>query len=402
MPEFQYTARSITGEKVSGLVTATTETDAVSTLSKRQLFPMRVELADSAKAQQVQRGRRVKGRDLAVFYGQLSDLLKSGVPLLRSLELLGRQSRSTALKAVLQEVRDAVSDGSRLSEAMRQHPLCFNELAVSMVRAGEEGSFLEDVLRRIAVFTDHAEDMKGRVIGALVYPLFLIGIGTVVISALMVFFVPKFEPIFARQAERGTLPWMTTAVVGISHGLGNYGLWGIGALVLGGVFAGQYIRTEEGRLAADSLRLRLPGAGPVYKSMAIARFCRILGTLLKNGVPILPSLKIAKDATGNRVLSAAIATASENISAGKSLAQPLRTSGLFPEETVEIIAIAEEANNLEQVLVDVADGMERRTYRHLDLFVRLLEPFFLVIMGAAVLFVMLGLLLPVLQSSSIL
>jgi general secretion pathway protein F/type IV pilus assembly protein PilC len=402
MPEFQYVAKAMSGQEVSGLLTATSQNEVVSTLSTRDLFPIRIELADSAKSQQRYRGRGVKARDLAVFYSQLSDLLRSGVPLLRSLELLGRQSRNQSLKLVLQEIRDDVAEGTRLAEAMRQQSHVFNELAVSMVRAGEEGSFLEDVLRRIADFTDHQEDLKGRVIGATAYPAFLVIIGSLVLTAMMVWFVPKFEPVFQRLESRGSLPWATTAVVGISDTLGQYGLWIVAGMIVGGITFAQYARSEEGRLVVDQARLVIPGAGSIYRSLAIARFCRILGTLLHNGVPILNSLRIAKDATGNRVLGNAIASASDNISAGKSLSEPLRDSQQFPEETVEMIAVAEEANNLEEVLVNIADSMERRTYRYLELFVRLLEPAMLLVMAILILFVMLGLLLPVLQSSSVL
>lgn len=402
MPEFQYTARAMSGQEVKGLLSAGSETEVVSTLSTRELFPLKIELADSAKSDERIRGRRVKARDLAMFYAQLSDLLRSGVPLLRSLELLQKQARNRVLQVVLQEVRDEVAEGTRLAESMRQHPNVFPELAVSMVRAGEEGSFLEDVLRRVADFTEHQEDLKGRVVGATVYPLFLIVIGGLVLTAMMVWFVPKFEPVFQRLESRGDLPWATTAVVAISDTLGNYGLGLLIGVAFAIAFAVQYFQTDEGRLVLDRGKLNLPGAGRIYRSLAIARFCRILGTLLNNGVPILNSLRIAKDATGNRVLSEAINKASDFISAGKSLAQPLGESGEFPEETVEIIAVAEEANNLEQVLVDIAESMERRTYRYLELFVRLLEPLMLLVMALLILFVMLGLLLPVLQSSSVL
>ena len=402
MPEFQYTARAMSGQEVKGLLTAGTETEVVSTLSSRELFPLRIELAESAKSDDRLRGRRVKARDLATFYAQLSDLLRSGVPLLRSLELLQRQSRNKVLKVVLQEVRDEVSNGTRLAEALRQHSNVFSELAVSMVRAGEEGSFLEDVLRRIADFTEHQEDLKGRVVGATVYPMFLIVVGGAVLTVMMVWFVPKFEPVFSRLETRGELPWATTAVVAISDTLANYGLVVAGLLATAAFFAAQYFNTDEGRMTLDRGKLSVPGAGKIYRSLAIARFCRILGTLLNNGVPILNSLRISKDATGNKVLSNAINEASEFISAGKSLAEPLRASGEFPEEAVEIIAVAEEANNLEKVLVDIAESMERRTYRYLELFVRLLEPAMLLVMAMLILFVMLGLLLPVLQSSSVL
>ncbi|NQV23690.1 MAG: type II secretion system F family protein [Rhodopirellula sp.] len=402
MPEFQYTARAMSGQEVRGLLSAGTETEVVSTLSARQLFPLKIELAESARSDDRLRGRRVKARDLATFFAQLSDLLRSGVPLLRSLELLQRQSRNKVLKVVLQEVRDEVADGTRLADALRQHSNVFSELAVSMVRAGEEGSFLEDVLRRIADFTEHQEDLKGRVIGATVYPIFLIVVGGFVLTVMMVWFVPKFEPVFQRLEARGELPWATTAVVAISDTLGNYGLVVAGLFATAGFFAVQYFQTDEGRLVLDRAKLAMPGAGKIYRSLAIARFCRILGTLLNNGVPILNSLRISKDATGNKILSNAISEASEFISAGKTLAEPLRASGEFPEEAVEIIAVAEEANNLEKVLVDIAESMERRTYRYLELFVRLLEPAMLLVMAMLILFVMLGLLLPVLQSSSVL
>lgn len=402
MPEFQYVARAMSGQEVKGLLTAGNETEVVSTLSLRQLFPLRIELAESAKSQAKLRGKRVKARDLCGFYSQLADLLRSGVPLLRSLELLENQSASQALKVVLGDIRSEVADGTRLAEAMRRHSRVFSDLAISMIRAGEEGSFLEDVLKRIASFTEHQEDLKGRVVGAVAYPVFLVVVGTIVLSIMMVWFVPKFDPIFTRLEARGDLPWATTAVVAISNSLKNYGLW-ILLSIAGGIFLlWQYTQSDEGRTVVDGLKLRAPGAGKIYKNLAIARFCRILGTLLNNGVPILPSLRIAKDATGNRVLCDAISSAGDNISAGKSLAEPLRNSGQFPEETVEMIAVAEEANNLETVLVDIADGMERRTYRYMDLFVRLLEPVMLLIMAILILFVMIGLLLPVLRSSSIL
>jgi general secretion pathway protein F/type IV pilus assembly protein PilC len=392
----------MSGQEVKGLLTAGTETEVVSTLSTRQLFPLKIELAESAKSQERYRGKKVRARDLAGFYSQLADLLESGVPLLRSLELLETQSTNQALKLVLEGIRTDVAEGTPLADAMRQHGRVFSDLAVSMIRAGEEGSFLEDVLQRIASFTEHQEELKGKVIGAVAYPTFLVVIGTVVLWILMVWFVPQFEPVFSRLEERGDLPWATTAVIAISNLLRERGLWlilGIGGAI---AFLWQYSQSDEGRVVIDRVKLKIPGAGKIYKNLAIARFCRILGTLLTNGVPILPALRTAKDATGNQVLSDAIASASDNISAGKSLSEPLRDSGQFPPETVEMIAVAEEANNLEKVLINIADGMERRTYRQMDLFVRLLEPLMLLIMAALILFVMIGLLLPVLRSSSIL
>lgn len=401
MPEFQYTARELSGAQVTGVITATTQQDALSTLAQRQLFPVRVDLADTAKAQQKYVGRRVKPRVLAVFYGQLADLLKSGVPLLRSLDLLHEQSAHPALQLVLEDVRAQVADGTPLFEAMKRHPRCFGELVVSMVRAGEEGGFLEDVLKRVAAFTDHQEELKGRVVGAMVYPVFLLVFGGLIVAVLLVYFVPKFEPIFARMTERGTLPWATTTLLGFSDVAQKYWFIGLGLMVA--VYFGlkHAAATPEGRYRLDWLRINVYGAGRILKSLSIARFCRILGTLLHNGVPILQSLRIAKDATGNVILAHAIEVAAENVSEGKSLARPLAASGQFPKEIVEMISVGEEANNLEEVLINVADNLERRTNRELDVAVRMLEPLLLLVMAAIVLFVVIALLLPIMQSSGL-
>lgn len=399
MPDFQYTARELTGQEVTGTLTALSEQEAVNSLASKALFPIKIGLAQTETTKRKQIGKRVSATHLATFYAQLGDLLHSGVPLLRSLEILERQTNKAALALVLQQVREDVADGTRLAEALRSHPRIFSELAVSMVRAGEEGGFLEDVLKRIAQFTEQQEDMKGRVVGALAYPMFLVGVGLIVVTGLIVFMVPSFAPIFERLEEKGELPYATGLLMAVSAGLQNYGLWLL-VPIAGAVWWFQtYAATEQGRLNLDRLRLNVPGAGGIFRSLAVARFCRILGTLLKNGVPILPSLRIAKDATGNRILSLAVSSAADNISAGKSLAKPLAASGQFPVEVVEMISVGEEANNLEQVLLDISEGMERRTYRKLELFVRLLEPLLLLVLAVMVLFLVVALLLPVFQSA---
>jgi general secretion pathway protein F len=401
MPEFQYIAREVSGGQVTGVISATTQQDALSSLAQKHLFPVRIDLAEEAKAQQKYAGKRVKPRVLAIFYAQLADLLKSGVPLLRSLDLLHEQATSPALQLVLEDVRAQVADGTPLFESMKRHPRCFSELVVSMIRAGEEGGFLEEVLKRVAGFTEHQEELKGRVVGAMVYPVFLLVFGGLIVAVLLVYFVPKFEPIFARMAERGTLPWATTALLGFSEAAQKY--WFVCAALLAAAYFGiqHYARTPEGRHRLDLLRLNAFGAGRILRSLSIARFCRILGTLLHNGVPILQSLRIAKDATGNVILADAIETAAEHVSEGKSLARPLSASGQFPKEIVEMISVGEEANNLEEVLINVADNLERRTNRELDVAVRMLEPLLLLVMAAIVLFVVIALLLPIMQTSGL-
>jgi general secretion pathway protein F/type IV pilus assembly protein PilC len=398
VPEFIYEAMAGTGVRSQGTLVANSEREAIAMLDSRGLFPVKVAAKSIAKAGG--RGKRVGSRVLATFYSQLADLLHSGVPLLRSLDILERQNDQGPLGQVLREVRARVADGMGLAQAMSQHPRVFNELAVSMVRAGQEGSFLEDVLTRIADFTEHQEDLKSKVTGALAYPIFLAVVGTIILNVLIIFFVPRFEPIFKKLEEKGELPQLTMAIVAVSHFLQGY--WWVALAALAGAWMAykSWTATEAGRMKMDALRLRLPGAGKVYLSLALSRFTRILGTLLHNGIPILQALRIAKDSTGNKVLAEAIDKSAENIKAGDSLAQPLGASKHFPRDIVEMIAVGEESNNLEKVLVDISISLEKRTTRQLDLFVRLLEPMMLLVMAGITLVIVMALLLPVFKMSS--
>jgi general secretion pathway protein F/type IV pilus assembly protein PilC len=398
MPDFAYTARDVTGNRTSGVVSAASEREAIATLGARALFPVEVK-ADEPRKTQIRR-RRISGQMMVTTYGQLGALLRSGVSLLRSLAVIREQTSHQGLDAVLEEVRDRVEDGASLADAMSRHPQIFSEMAVSMVRAGGEGGFLEEALERVATFSERQEELRSRVIGALAYPVFLMVLCTIVVTGLLIFFVPSFEEIFARLRERGDLPIATDILLWSSSAMQSWGWALLLGLIAAGVFARRWMKTDEGRLRVDAAKLRMPVAGGIFQSLAVSRFCRVLGTLLRNGVPILRSLEIGREATGNRILSAAIGEASENISAGEALAEPLSRCDYFPRDVVEIIAVAEEANTLDTVLVDIADRLDRNTTRRLDLLVRLIEPIMLLILASIVLMIVIALLLPVLKMSS--
>lgn len=398
MPEFEYVARDPSGQRVSGSVAANTEREALSILSGKALFPVSV-TEEKAKSSNLSR-KRVGGQLMATTYSQLASLLRSGVPLLRAIHVLRHQTSSARLREVLDDIHRRVEDGSTLGEAMNRYPRVFNEMAVNMVRAGGEGGFLEDALERVSQFTEEQEDLKSRTAGALAYPVFLAIVGTLVVGGLVIFFVPQFGAMFDNLRQRGELPLMTDWLLSLSAVLRRYGIVVIAALAVAFVFIKQQLETEKGKRWRDYIKLRLPMLGPVFTSLAVARFCRVLGTLLNNGVPILRSLQISRLAAGNRILSEAIANASENISSGQSLAAPLARCEHFPLIVVEMIAVAEESNTLDKVLVEIADGLERRTVRRLDLVVRLLEPMMLLILAIVVLFVVIALLMPVIKMSS--
>lgn len=397
MPDFAYTARTAAGQRVEGVLSAATQREVLSALSAKELFPLQVKPVGGAVRQAG--ALKVRPQAMSQFYIQLAALLRSGVPLLRSLEVLERQSTNPSLKKIIDDLRGRVTEGDSLADAMARHPRAFTELSRSIVRAGGEGGFLEEALERVAKFTDQQAELRSRVMGALAYPIFLAVFGVTIVTVLVIFFVPKFEDLFQRLRARGELPVATDWLLWVSNSIHSYGL--LMALAIAGVAlaAKQQLQTDEGRWWLDRWRLKLPQVGLIYRNLAVSRFCRVLGTLLAGGVPIVRSLKISSDSTGNRVLSAAVNEAAENITAGQSLAAPLAASGHFPPNVVEMVAVAEQSNTLETVLTNIADSLEKETWRRLDLFVRLLEPVMLLILASAVLVIVVALMLPMLKSA---
>jgi general secretion pathway protein F/type IV pilus assembly protein PilC len=269
-----------------------------------------------------------------------------------------------------------------------------------MARAGAEGGFLEDALSRVAKFTEQAAELRGRTIGAMIYPAVLFTMGSVIVAVLLVYFVPKFESMFDTLRATGQLPWVTEMLLAFST---RIQFWGLPILILMLVvfFVLRYqISTPRGRMIFDGVKVKIPMLGSIFLNLSVARFCRVLGTLLKNGVPILKALEISRDAAGNKVLSAAIAKASENITAGESLSVPLKKSGHFPHDVTEMLSVAEESNSLDSVLINISDGLEKQTIRRLDLMVKLIEPLMLMVMAAVVLVVVVALLLPIMKMGS--
>ena len=400
MPTFAYTARDMMGKQVNGTLEAAGEREVATILSERSLFPVNVKGVGSPTQSVFGRRKRVKGQTMAVFYSQLASLLRAGVPMIRSLNVLAEQSSDAVLKEVVTEIRNRVEEGEPIGDSMARFPFVFSDMACNMVRAGTEGGFLEDALNRVGEFTELQEDLKGRTVSALAYPIFLFSVGTVVLSALLVFFVPKFDMLFERLRKTGQMPLATEMLLAFSNFLQSYGWILLAAIAVGLVTLRVKLQGDAGKAMADRLKLKIPVLGGILMNLAVARFCRVLGTLLGNGVPILKSLEISGTAAGNRLLRDSVTDATENIRSGESLASPLRASGHFPPSVVEMISVGEESNSLDTVLPDIADSLEKTTFRRLDLFVRLLEPIMLLVMAILVLGVVLALLVPVLKSST--
>jgi len=400
MPEFAYTARNLSGQVVSGSLTANSERDAVNALSGQSLFPIKVTAAKNPAARQVF-GGKVSDQKIANFYEQFASLMTNGVPMIRSLTILKQQSSTPALSSTLGDVIARVEDGEGIAEAFARHPQVFSEMAVNMSRAGAEGGFLEDALERVAAFTEQQAELKSRTVGALIYPLVLAVIGSLVVTILLVFFVPKFGEMFEQLRTAGNMPAITEWLLWFSTNLQRYGIFVLIAMVMLYGFIKVQLSTPAGRRLWDRVKLKIPLFGPIFLSLAVARFCRVLGTLLKNGVPILKALEISRDASGNKILSEAIQQASENITSGESLSVPLKKSGHFPINVTEMISVAEESNTLDEVLVSISDSLEKSTVRKLDIMVKLIEPLMLLVMASIIMVVVIALLLPIMRMGSV-
>ncbi len=391
MPTYVYKARDSAGGEQSGTLVAENRASALRMLDQQGLYPLDI------KEQTVTFTitGRVRLAELTNFYVQLADLLRAGVPILRALDVLSQQNPNRKITRIIRELREDVSGGASLADAMEKHPQIFSPLHIGMIRAGEQGGFLEQVLNRLGIFLSQRDQLRNKVIGSMIYPIFLLIVGITVVIVLVTYFMPKLEPLF----QGVELPALTRAVMSFGKALQSYFWLILFAIILLITLILPYFRSEEGRYRWHKLQLRLPVVGKIYIMIAICRFCRILGTLLGNGVPMIESLTIAKSSTGNRLLEEVISEAIEAVRAGRSLADTIKESGLFPLDIADMIAVAEESNRLSSVLVEIADTQEQRLSQKIDLAVRMLEPAMLLMVFAMVFIIALALLLPILQMS---
>ncbi len=395
MPHYTYEAQNGTGQLVTGSLQSATHRDAIRRLNELRLLPLKVVEQTTRRSQ----APRLSSTQLSRICQMLADLLESGMPLLKSLELVASQNHTAAVSAVLSEVTDKVADGASLAGAMSTYPTTFDELTCNMIRAGEEGGFLEESLKRVAILHERRAALTGNLLGALAYPVFLLVVGIVVVTGMITFFVPKFEPLFDRLRSAGELPWSTSTLLWLSSLLRQHGLWVALALVAFVYMIKLWISSEEGRLKFDRWQLRVRLIGSVLTSASLSVYCRVLGTLLGNGVPMLDALKIALGTTNNRALRMVVHQAAQRVAAGSRLSDHLTVGGLIPNEIVEVIRVGERSNRLDIVLIKIADQLESRTQKQLTILAKLIEPALMVVMAILIGFLMLALLMPVFMSS---
>ncbi|MEX2216771.1 MAG: type II secretion system F family protein [Phycisphaeraceae bacterium] len=394
MAQFQYIARTNTGERVNGVLEAATEAAAVRALDEKSLFPVKV--TEQAQPRSQQQGPRIKTRELSAIFEQLGDLLKAGVPLLRALETLTRTNSNPRVVRVIRQVADDVSSGKALEESMGRQPTVFNSLQCAMVRAGERGGFLESVLFDLSAYLERQDELRSKVRGAMIYPVILVFVGFAVVTGCLVYMVPQFKPLFANLS----LPLPSRILFAASDAISTYLPITLAGILLSVIAIAMYMKTAAGQNLWNKVMLAIPVVGLAVRMVAVTRFCRVLGTMLGSGVPMLQALAISRDAAGLPPLSVAIDEAIESVRHGNGLTPPMKKYDLIPAQTLEMIAVAEESNQLEKVLLKIADTVERRTNRQVDSAVRLLEPVILILLAGVILFVALGLLYPIFSMSS--
>lgn len=398
MPDYNYVAKTASGDEINGHLVANSKREALDVLHRMSLFPVKVEDAQQGQIRINLFKRKPNDALVSSTLMQLADLLENGVPVLDAFNVLVKQTTQSTLKEVLSDIHDRVADGEAIDSAFAVHGDIFSDLTISIIRAGAEGAFLEDALRRTATFLEQQSEMKGKIVGAMIYPSILAVVGFTVVIVLLIFFVPQFQPFFDQMEASGqALPLATRSLLWMRDILLRYGLYILGAVLFFGFWVQGQLSTKWGIRVMDQLKLRLPLIGPLLLNSAVSRFCRVLGTLLENGVPILRSLDISSQSTGNTLLADAVQRSAENVSSGEPLSKPLAEAGIIPPQVMAMISVAEESNTLENVLVNVADTIERNNARKLDTIIRLIEPMMLMIMAGAVFYIIVSLLYPIFQ-----
>jgi len=410
MISFRYQAVEATGAPVKGVIAASDRRTALRQLSDRGLFPSRLEVCTSETTDEptltdarknagagLRWGTGIRRKEVTAFSREMSALLAASIPIPQALEGLGREQENPHLREVLGQISEDVRTGHSLSSALEKHPRVFNPLYASMVRVGEEAGALPAVMNDLADLLEHEDEVRGEVVAAVSYPAFVLGFGLCTVTLLLTVVLPRLFGMLQEMLQ--ALPLPTLILLRTSEFItGHWRLLLVAGIVLG-VSARWYSRRPQGRLFIDQIKLRLPVAGSVFHTAALARFARTLGTLVKSGVSLLPALKIVESTIGNRILAQLVAQVSEETRGGDSLAAPLRKLGVFPHTVIQMIAVGEETGRLDEMLLKVADIEERHMRTRIKTLISLLAPALILAVGALVGFMVIALLLPIFKMS---
>jgi type IV pilus assembly protein PilC len=418
MAQFSYKARRRSGEVVEGMLDVADRGAALMQIERLGLFPVAVEAAKGAAAaaaattdraglkinfssflppsvrESLARQRKPKLQELATFTQQMANLLNSGMPLTVALQSMGHLESKGISMDVSKQLRQEVMEGRSLSDAMSKQPIIFSELYINMVRAGESSGALVDVLRRMASHFQQFAEVQSKFVTALIYPALVCGVGLLMVLFFMFFMLPRFTGMF--QSFNVELPWPTRVLIGFGTAITNVYFLATGALVVVAltlIFA-KYRKSESGRRRLDALKMKVPIFGRVVRLNLFGQFARTLATLLQNGVPVLTALKITEQVMPNHVIKDAVAKAREAVTDGKTLAQPLARSKIFPQLMVDLVKIGEETGDVPGALANLAETYESELQIGLRAMTNLIEPVLIILMAVVVGFLLMSVLLP--------
>lgn len=382
MPVFTYKGRSTAGA-VNGELEADNRLAAVSALRAKGVVATQVQEKKVKAAAQKKLGGKVKDKDLAIYTRQFSTMIDSGLPIAQCLNILSEQSDSKPLRDVTSVISKDVESGATLAEAFRKYPKIFNDLFTNLIEAGESGGVLDVVLQRLSGYIEKAAALKSKVKSAMVYPITIISVALIVVMFMMIFIIPTFAKMFKDMGAE--LPLPTAIVIKISDFMITIGWWGIPiGIGVGMYFFKKYYATDKGSLLVDSLALKVPVMGMLIRKVAVARFTRTLGTLISSGVSILEALRITARSAGNRVVEKAVMQARTAVSSGRTLAEPLRLSPVFPPMVIHMISVGETTGALDAMLSKIADFYEQEVDDAVTALTSLLEPLMIVVLGVCV------------------
>lgn len=377
MPNFEYTARTATGEEATGTMEAASREEVVQQLRKNRMVVVRVREKKKRKT-----GARVPTRDIVVFTRQFATMVNSGLPLVQALDILAKQTENPQLSETTKQVVYDVESGNTLADALEKHPKVFTQLYVNMVAAGEAGGILDTIMLRLATFLEKNDAIVRKVKGAMVYPGVIFSVAGICIMVLLIFVIPTFQTMFASVGV--PLPLPTRVVIGISDFLQNFWHVLIVASVVSFFAIRAYYGTDNGRLVLDKLMLNAPVMGDLLRKSAVSRFTRTLGTLLASGVSILDGLEITARTAGNRVVHDAVMESRGSIAGGDTIAGPLERSDVFPPMVTSMIAVGEATGGLDEMLSKIADFYDDEVDTAVGTLLSLLEPIMIVFLGVIV------------------
>jgi type IV pilus assembly protein PilC len=381
MPQFEWSGTKRSGESVSGVMAADNKDVVIQNLRRQQITVAKVK--EKGKEFALPKfGGGVSAKDLAVFTRQFSVMIDAGLPITQCLEILGSQQENKFFQKIIFTVREDVEGGANLSDALRRHPKVFDALYCNLIAAGEAGGILDTILQRLSVYIEKNVKLKAAVKSAMIYPIAVIVVAILIVAVIMWKVIPTFGSLFAGLGAR--LPLPTRIVIAISNFLGAW-WWLIGlTIVIIIVAIRTYYATPGGRYNLDKFQLHIPVLGGVLKKIAVARFCRTLGTLVSSGVPILEGLEITAKTSGNAIIEEAIMKTRKSVEEGKTIVEPLQATGLFPGMVTQMIGVGEATGALDAMLSKVADFYEDEVDEAIANLMSLLEPIIIVFLGGAI------------------